>query len=185
MKTTRSSGPRSTEYSYLFSFFPHSPPSSHFFSWFSSQSNGSRSTEFSHLFSFFPHTTLRSRHNVAFVVWLTPTVQEIISHPIRSRHVDPVEFVVRLTPTVHGAISHPIRSRHVDRSCSSRDNFSSNQITTLISTSNQIATCPTEFSLIFSDFLEEFVCPGTTSREVLVQSDHETYIPAQSDNDIY
>ena len=114
MKTTRSSGPWSTEFSYLFSFFPHSPPSSHFFSWFSSQSNGSRFTEFSHLFSFFPHATLRSRHNVAFVVRLTPTVQEIISHPIRSRHVDPVEFVVRLTPTVHGAISHPIRSRHVD-----------------------------------------------------------------------
>ena len=60
------------------------------------------------------------------------------------------------------------------------ENFSSNQITTLISTSNQITTYPTEFSLIFSDFLEEFVCPETTSRELLVQSDHETYIPAQS-----
>ena len=143
MKTTRSSGPRSTEFSYFFSFFPYSPPSSHFFSWFSSQSNGSRFTEFSHLFSFFPHATLRSRHNVAFVVRLTPTVQEIISHPIRLRHVDPVEFVVRLTPTVHGVISHPIKSRHVDA-----------------------------------------VRPGTTSRELLVQSDHDTHILVQSDNDI-
>ena len=34
----------------------------------------------------------------------------------------------------------------------------------------------TEISHLFSVFLEEFVCPGTTSRELLVQSDYDTSI---------
>lgn len=129
---TGSSGPQSTEFSYLFSFFPHSLPNSHFFSWFSSQSSGSLFTEFSHLFSFFLTVY---RILTSFLVFSSLLrCFGAISRPIRSRHVDPVEFVVQLTPVDHGNFtsflgfswgiclsrdnfsrtSRPIRLRHVD-----------------------------------------------------------------------
>ena len=91
MKTTRSSGPRSTEYSYLFSFFPHSPPSSHFFSWFSSQSSGSRSTEFSHLFSFF--LTRHSDHDIMLYLLFDWHLRSTGQFLIQSDHDTSILFV--------------------------------------------------------------------------------------------
>ena len=126
--SSRFSGPRSTEFSHLFTFFPHGPPNSHFFSRFfltvqrstvhriltSFHVFSSRSTEFSLLFSFFP---------LSFGV---------ISCPIRSRHVDPVEICCWID--TYGPRNSHFFSRFFLRNLfvpgQLLESFSSNQITT-------------------------------------------------------
>ena len=106
-------------------------------------------------------------HKINFLVHRIFTFFSIFPHD-RSTEFS---LIFLLFPLSFGVISHPIRSRsrHVDPV---------EFVVRLTPTVHGVISHP-----IRSRHVDP-VRPGTTSRALLVQSDHDTHIRAQSDNDI-